>query len=75
MSQAELFKQKLTKARNDPFEKAKLVSQAEKEAVTIEENFHFEDNSILAVIFKPEPHGMRLVGCALVKQEEKRSGC
>ena len=71
MSQAELFKQKLTKARNDPFEKAKLVSQAEKEAVTIEEHIHFKDRSALAVVYKPEPHGMRLVGCALVKQETK----
>ena len=47
-----------------------MVDPAEREAVTIEEHFHFEDNSILAVIFKPEPFGMRLVGYALVKQEE-----
>lgn len=74
MSQAEVFQKKLIKAReeNDGFEKSKLVDQAEREAVTIEEHIHFEDRSVLAVIYK---HGMRLVGCALVKQEEKRSGC
>lgn len=77
MSQAEVFQKKLIKAReeNDGFEKSKLVDQAEREAVTIEEHIHFEDRSVLAVIYKPEPNGMRLVGCALVKQEEKRSGC
>ena len=56
MSQAEVFQKKLIKAR--------------------EENDGFEksklvDQAELAVIYKPEPHGMRLVGCALVKQETK----
>lgn len=72
-SQAEIYKQKLVKARkeNDPFEKANLVNQAERDAVRIEEHIHFEDGSILAVIFNPEPRGMRLVGCALVKQQKE----
>lgn len=43
MSQAEVFQKKLIKAReeNDGFEKSKLVDQAEREAVTIEEHIHF----------------------------------
>lgn len=78
-SKAETYKQKLIKARedSDPFEKANLVNQAERDSVRIEEHIHFDDKSVLAVVYKAEPAGMRLVGCALVKQqeEEKRSSC